>query len=403
MTSMRRFDLSEWKRSPHLTDLRRTVAGLLAEGRHRTALDEVLCALRRDPENLDGLFVALSVLAQSRTTRLGSPEPLTEMQQWSALLAPITTACSACDARWYSTHAVLFADNDVQFQPTNPIGMQCQKCRYTLCRDCLKAQRPTSYTASVDAPEVVAGSCANTACDGRGLSVPVLPTGRPDATPMDPAAIEGVLVVRDGPIRPTTDDALAVVTRFLPLISDDAPLLHIRRARPGTMSDNATRDALARSLLLDLEREGALAPDSWGRSRRMHILAGPGGDGDYLIVPVQKSLRRLPPATPHAASGPGTYTYLLQILPLRGSWATLRDPRTGDFHEGTFGALSAPAESLPGIAQEIIKRFERMGQSRRVMFFEGDYTQEQGLTTDDVYGIVTEGSASLSPYSEGAE
>ncbi|MFF9352702.1 hypothetical protein [Streptomyces sp. NPDC014734] len=400
---MQRFELAEWKRSPRLTDLRRTVGDLLMEGRHRTALDEVLRGLRRDPENLDGLYVALSVLTTSRTARLTSPEPLTEMQQWSALLAPVTTACSACDTRWYSTHAILFANNDKYSLPMNPVGIQCQKCRYTLCRDCLNARRPTSYTADVDAPEIVAGSCANTACDGRRLTVPVLPTGRPGATPMDPDAIEGVLVVRDGPIRPTTDDALAVVTRFLPLLPEDAPLLHIREARPGAMSDNAARDALARSLLLDLEREGVLAPDSWGRSRRMHILAGPEGDGDYLIVPVQRSLRRLSPAAPHAASGPGTYTYLLQILPLRGSWATLRDPRTGDFHEGTFGALSATAESLPGIAQEIIKRFERMGQSRRVMFFEGDCTQEQRLTTDDVYGIVTEGSASLSPYSEGAE
>ncbi|MEL5955686.1 hypothetical protein AADR41_13075 [Streptomyces sp. CLV115] len=400
---MRRFELSEWKRSPHLTDLRRTVAGLLAEGRHRTALDEVLRGLRRDPENPDGLFVALSVLAQSRTTRLASPEPVTEMQQWNALLAPITTACSACDGRWYSTHTVLFADNDVHFQPTNPIGMQCQKCRYTLCRDCLKAQRPTSHTASVDAPEVVVGSCTNTNCDGQGLSVPVLPTGRPDVTPVDPDAIEGVVVVRDGPIRPTTDEALAVVTKFLPLIPDDAPLLHIRRAGPGTMSDGSTRDGLVQSLLLDLEREGVLAPDAWGRSRRMHILAGPAGDANYLIATVQKSDQRTSPAAPHAASHPGTYTYLLQILPRRGSWATLRDPRTGDFHDGTFAALSAPAELLPGIAQEIIKRFARMGHSRRVMFFEGDRTQQQELTTDDVYGIVTEGSASLSPYSEGSE
>ncbi|MEU2022530.1 hypothetical protein ABZ565_10220 [Streptomyces sp. NPDC016469] len=398
---MRRFELAEWKRSPRLTDLRNTVVGLLAEGRHRTALDEALRGLRRDPEHPDGLFVALSVLAQSRTTRLASPEPLTETQQWNALLAPITTTCSACDSRWYSTHAVLFADNDVQIHPTNPIGLQCQKCRYTLCRDCLKAQRPVSHTATVDAPEVVAGSCANTGCGGRGLSAPVLPTGRPDVTPMDPDAIEGVLVVRDGPIRPTTDEALAVVTRFLPLIPDDAPLLHIRRARPGTMGDDSARDGLARALLLDLEREGVLAPAAWGRSRRMHVLAGPGGDADYLIVPVRRSHGGVSPAAPHDASRPGTYTYLLQILPLRGGWATLRDPRTGDFHEGTFGALSAPAGSLPGVAQEIIERFARMGRSRRVMFFEGDRTQHQNLTTDDVYGIVTEGSASLSPYSEG--
>jgi hypothetical protein len=399
--SMRRFELSEWKRGPHLTDLRHTVGGLLREGRHRTALDEVLRRLRHDPENTDALFVALTVLGQSRTTRLASPEPPTDMQRQSALLAPITTECSACDGRWYSTHTVLYADNGGHFYLTNPIGLQCQKCRYTLCRDCLKGKRPPSYTDPVDVAEPVMGACANPGCGPELLKTPVLPTGRHDVTPIDPDTIEGVVVVRDGPIRPTTDEALAVVTKFLPLIPDDAPLLHIRRAGPGTMSDDSTRDGLVQSLLLDLEREGVLAPDAWGRSRRMYVLAGTARDTNYLITVVRKGARRPSPAAPQDGSHWSTYTYLLQILANNGVWSLLLDPHTGKPFDGVLGAVSAPVEMLPDIAREVIDRFGDMSLRRRVVFFEGDRTQQK-LTTDGVYGIVMEGSASLLPYSEGS-
>lgn len=211
---MRRFELSEWQRAPHLTDLRNTVAGLLGEGRHRTALDEALRHLRRDPEHADALFVALTVLCQGRTPRLTSPEPPTDVQRASALLAPVTTECSACHGRWYSTHTIV--DQGGRINVTNPVGLQCQSCRYTLCRDCLRGKQPPSYTDPVDVAEPVGGYCANAGCGPKPLTTPVLPTGRHDVTPTDPDRIEGVIVVRDGLIRPTTDEALAVVTKFLP-------------------------------------------------------------------------------------------------------------------------------------------------------------------------------------------
>lgn len=400
---MQRFEPSEWKRRPHDADLRHTVDGLLRQKRSRTALDEVLRRLRHDRENTDALSVALTILAHSsRTALLTSPEPPTDMQRWSALLAPIMTECSACHEGWYSSHTHLSIDHGMHLNVASPMGLQCQNCRYTLCRDCLKVQRPTSYMAPVDRHEEIVGFCTNSNCGRRQLDVLVLPTGRHDVTPLDPDAIEGVIVTRSGPIRPAADEALTVVMKFLPLIADDAPLLHIRKAAPGMMSDASARDRLAQSLILDLERKGVLAPGAWVRSERMFILPGAAQTTNYLITTVLKSDPRTSPAASHAASRPSTYTYLLQVLPRRGSWATLRDPRTGDFHDGTFGAVSASAEVLPGIAQEVIKRFARMGISRRVMFFEGDCTQQGELSTDDVCGIVTEGGAALLPYSEGS-
>ncbi|MCX4984995.1 hypothetical protein [Streptomyces sp. NBC_00572] len=249
--------------------------------------------------------------------------------------------------------------------------------------------------------EPVGGFCANAGCGAELLKTPVLPTGRHDVTPMDPDTIEGVVVVRDGPIRPTTDEALAVVTKFLPLIPDDAPLLHIRRAGPGTMSDDSTRDGLVQSLLLDLEREGVLVPAAWGRSRHMHVLAGPAGDANYLINVVCKGNRLPSPTASQGGARWNVYTYLLQVLADNGVWSLLLDPHTGKPFDGVLGAVSAPVEMLPDIAQEVIDRFADMPRRRRVVFFEGDRTQQK-LTTDDVYGVVMEGSAALLPYSEGS-
>ncbi|MET9558397.1 hypothetical protein [Streptomyces sp. NPDC006645] len=400
---MRRFELSDWQQGSYETDLRDTVDRLLRQDRNRTALDEVLHRLRRDPENTDALLVALMILSQGRTAALNSPEPTTDTQRHHALLAPIVTECSACRNRWFSPHATFLTLGDVEIQPINPMGLQCRKCRYTLCRECLKRSDAPSYTDSVDMPVSIVGDCANPGCGTEILQAPVLPTGRYDVTPTDPDTIEGVVVVREGPIRPTTEVALAVVTKFLPLIPDDAPLLHIRRASPGTMRSEATRDGLAQSLLLDLEREGTLVPGAWVRSRRMHILAGTAQDTDYLITVVRKSDRRQSPAAPPAGVGWSTYTYLLQFLAGNGGWGLLRDPHTDKLFAGTLGAVAAPAEMLPDIAREVIHHFDDVARRRRVVFFEGDLTQrEVGPAADEVYGVFEEGNESLLPYSEGS-
>ncbi|UUU43373.1 hypothetical protein [Streptomyces sp. NBC_00162] len=392
---MRRFELpKQWEPLPAL---RQTVEELLAGSRRRTALDEVLRHLRHAPESTDALFLALVVLGQSRTELLESDEPLTDTQRVSALLAPVATECSNCGVLWYSRHTVLNANGPTKLTIGNPIGLQCQNCRYTLCRNCL-SKGVQSYTAPVDAPELPGRPCPNSGSHGQ-LTTPVLPTGRHGVTPMDPDGIEGVIIARDGFILPTMEEALVVVTKFLPLIADDAPLIHLRRSVPGTMSDESTRDELALSLVLELEREGPMAPGAWARSRRMFVLAGAANDTDYLVTVVRKreqhpSSSALLHATPSA-----TYTYLMQILARDGGWGILRDPHSGHVIEGSFGAVTAPKDMLPDIAQEVMEKFNRFRLKRRVAFFEGDRTKQK-LTTDDVYGVVSEGSKTVVPYSD---
>ncbi|MFD5030003.1 DUF6585 family protein [Streptomyces sp. NPDC058405] len=303
---MQRFELPEkWE---HIPGLRQRVDELLTGGRRRTALDEVLRYLHHAPDSTDALFLALVVLGQSRTELLESDEPLTDIQRVSALLAPVATECSDCRVLWYSRHTVLDANGPTLYLG-NPIGLQCQNCRYTLCRNCL-SKGPQSYTVAVDAPELPGGPCPSSGCRGQ-LTTPVLPTGRHGVTPMDPNGIEGVIVARDGFTLPTMDEALVVVTKFLPLIADDAPLIHIRRSVPGMMGDESTRDELAQSLVLKLEGEGVIAAGAWVRSRRMFVLAGDANDTNYLITVVRKNLRaqtRPEPAQgalpqPHTACG----------------------------------------------------------------------------------------------------
>ncbi len=93
-----------------------------------------------------------------------------------------------------------------------------------------------------------------------------------------------------------------------------------------------------------------------------------------------------------------TYTYLMQVLPRRGTWGTLRDSHSGDFLEGTFGAVAVPEGTLVEIAQKIIRRFDHMELKRRVLFFEGDRTKDNGLAIGDVYGVVTQGSDVVISY-----
>ncbi|MWA15722.1 hypothetical protein [Streptomyces sp. BA2] len=283
---MRRFELpADWD---HDRPLERHVRELLTADRHRSALDEVLRHLRGDPESTTGLFMAQVTLMQSRTGRLTSPEPVTEQQASSALLAPVMTECSGCRGVWCSNHALMFHGPGAATTLTvmNPLGLQCQDCRYTLCREC-RNQRPQSYTAPVDMAEIVSQPCPAPGCAGE-LTTPVLPTGRHDVEPTAPESIEGVVVARDGLIPPTMEEALRVVTKFVPLTADDAPLIHNRPGVPGLMSDTSTRDEMASSLVHDLEREGLLAHGAWTRSRRLFILAGTAIDTDYLITVVRK-------------------------------------------------------------------------------------------------------------------
>jgi hypothetical protein len=131
---------------------------------------------------------------------------------------------------------------------------------------------------------------------------------------MDPDSIKCVIVVRDGPIPPTKHQALSVVMKFLPLVADDAPLIHVRRGTPGLMGDESLRDELALSLVGEMEDKGMLEPGAWERSRRMYVLAGDAADTDYLITAV---LKAEPARKADSPRHPNWLTNLLRLRPRR--------------------------------------------------------------------------------------
>ncbi|MDH6142979.1 MULTISPECIES: hypothetical protein [Kitasatospora] len=255
---------------------------LLQDGRRRTAMDEVLRELRHpSPRGFLAPQIARMLLSTSRTTNLQAAEPLTGQQRASALLADLMTECSACHTVWCSPHALVPSGQTIR--SINPAGLQCQQCRYTLCKDCL-SEYPPPGTGPVDMPRIPYGACPTHS----ELTTPVLPTGRHDVKPRDPEGIEGVIVARNGPILPTMEDALPFVTKFLPLIADDAPIVHIRRSFPGAMDSESTRNQLAMSHIRELERDGVLLPGAWERSERMFVLSGIKPGTDCLITVVSK-------------------------------------------------------------------------------------------------------------------
>ncbi|MGH3720630.1 MAG: hypothetical protein ACRDRI_17645 [Pseudonocardiaceae bacterium] len=78
------------------------------------------------------------------------------------------------------------------------------------------------------------------------------------------------------------------MTKFVPILPDDAPLIHIGPGARGMMTDEFARNRLAFSLVQDLERDGVLAPGAWKRSRPLFVRAGTADDTDYLITVVRK-------------------------------------------------------------------------------------------------------------------
>jgi tetratricopeptide (TPR) repeat protein len=138
-------------------DLSDEVDRLRLQGRDRTALDTLLAVLQRDggSAGVFGLALGLCVIQSGSD----SAEPVTRQQLSSPHLAPIATECSACQRYWYSAHQVL---SDGVMSVVNAVGVQCQTCRYSLCRKCMTADR----------------QCPEPECAGT-LGTPVLATGRP--------------------------------------------------------------------------------------------------------------------------------------------------------------------------------------------------------------------------------
>jgi hypothetical protein len=253
-------------------------------GGYRTALDEILRGLRQNPDDSFLLKVSTAIAGASRTSNLAAAEPATLAQRASALLAPIATECSTCDRMWYSKHWVRVPNDSIT--TINPIGLQCQTCRYTLCRRCLSSGK-LSPDGRIDEPKIVMGGCPKR---GHGvLGTPVLATGRSDVTTIPPDRIEAVIVMRDGPVPPALNEAIDVVTMFVPLIADDAPLLQIRPSKPGHMAENRAREELAVARVHELEHEGILAPGAWECSERIFVKRPEVSALGYLMTVIGKA------------------------------------------------------------------------------------------------------------------
>ena len=272
------------------TNLQDRIIRLAKSGMLRTALDEVLRGLRQDPDDFFLLHLGAAIAGTGRTANQRATEPTTSAQRRSALLASVATECSSCRRTWYSGHRLLSSPADFHL---NPAGLQCQKCRYTLCRDCLDNLKLVQGDP-VDKPIAVIGACPEL---GHGvLGTPVLATGRSDVTSIRPDRIEAVIVTRDGPIPPTLDEALEVVPRFIPLIAGDTSLIRIYPSRPGVMAGESSRAELALARINDLEREGVIAHGAQKCSDIIFAKIHDMSSASYLLIVVGKpgTLREVP-------------------------------------------------------------------------------------------------------------
>jgi hypothetical protein len=312
MSSTRVFEMPEhWEPVPELHE---RMADLIGHGRFRTAMGELLDLLRQDPSNVEATLQAIRVAYTSRTDLIKAKEPLTPDQRSSAILAPIATQCSLCDTFWYSIHVLMEFE---RFTVASPRGVQCPICRYTLCQECLAAAPPRG----------TALPCATPGCAGE-LQLRVLPTGRRGVLPIDPGRTERVIVVRDGPIPPAIGEALSTVTRWIPLVPDDAPFILICRSVPGLMAQEASCQFMAWQLVDMLGKDAILAPGAWDRSTSMRV-HGVEDDTDYLVIIVA-----LPDKAPSSAA-----------RAFVGDLMTEHLQRVADEHPGQLGSCWAGVNS----------------------------------------------------------
>ncbi|HSV67263.1 MAG TPA: hypothetical protein VLJ59_15315 [Mycobacteriales bacterium] len=223
------------------------VQELYRAGRERSALDLVLRVLRRDGRSA-GAFQCALVLCAGRTAASAAhtAEPITGEQLSSPYLAPVATECVSCQRHWYSSHTLVA---ERRMAVSNPIGLQCQVCRYTLCRGCL----PPSDR-----------SCPEPGCAGT-LGTPVLPTGRPLRQPANQhvGKVEYVLVLWSGacPDPAEIDQLLGLACTW----QDQTGI------RVTTVEDPEVRQGVGEALVYREESDGRISPGSIGRLRSVLI------------------------------------------------------------------------------------------------------------------------------------
>jgi hypothetical protein len=179
-------------------------------GRYRTAMDELLQILRHHPADPEALFLCAIVLSASRTKQIVAAEPLGERYTNDRRLDPLCVACRKCETSWFTSVVHFSVGPETQMYVTNPIGLQCQECGYTLCRDCLR-KGPIGFGM-----DVYLHPCPH--CQGEQLTTPVLPTGRePCQFERRSERITVAVLFREGPIPPD----VAFMTHFFECMSPD--------------------------------------------------------------------------------------------------------------------------------------------------------------------------------------
>lgn len=174
----------------------RNIEDLQREGRYRTAIDEILLVLDRDPGNQEALFCAANILSLPRTHFLKATEPLSDKHTFDRRFNPLWAVCHKCERGWVPSPVHLGSIfGGAQLHITNPVGQQCQKCGYTLCHECLNLI-PGGLGYGVYSHQCPHGC-------GVELSVPVHPTGRKNMQfGRRPQPVTHVFIFREGPIQP---------------------------------------------------------------------------------------------------------------------------------------------------------------------------------------------------------
>lgn len=222
------------------------------------ALGIVLGVLRDDPRSADAFRWALALCAGRTARSASAAQPVTPEQMRDPLLAPIRTACTNCGASWFSTHELLAGDGP-ETVTLNPIGLQCQDCRYTLCRNCLPADR----------------GCPQTGCGGE-LGTPVLATGPAAAPPI--GRLEYAVVLGEH-AAPAADDLLGILTEAAP--GADLTGVGIWPVEP---PPHGVDDEFGLFLVLRLEEEGRVGPGPLERTRMVGVdRPGAGHVRVYLV------------------------------------------------------------------------------------------------------------------------
>jgi hypothetical protein len=275
---------------PDLTD---EVEGLWDAGRYASALDAILRFLRTNGPSAGAFRWALSLLSTIRATPDPSVvEPITYRQQRHPYFAPIASECARCQKFWYSSHPLTGGGEGMVV--LNPMGRQCQVCRYTLCRNCGAAQ---------DA------RCPEPGCSGE-FGVPVLPTGRPRGMPANPHTekLEHVQILWQG-----TQTSPEEITELLDLACawQDCGGITVRSNE--TSERDFTQDT-GRTLIGWAEADGQVSPGALERTRIAEV-ASPGLGRRLLFITAA-------PATGAAASlsGPMTVVVSRKRPPARRGW-----------------------------------------------------------------------------------